>query len=146
LSGFWCADWLALQGSSAGPKEKLWHQSPDLCYFNTMTASFDSIRDAVLHLPKGDQVRLLALVALGVADAYPGIDFNDRVCGGAARIVRTRIPVWLLESLRRGGKTDAELLAAYPGLTAEDLANAWHYARSHREEMDREIADNGDES
>lgn len=27
-----------------------------------------------------------------------------------------------------------------------DLANAWNYARAHREEMDREIAANGDES
>ncbi|MBE2283542.1 MAG: DUF433 domain-containing protein [Prosthecobacter sp.] len=111
-----------------------------------MTASFDSIRDAVLHLPKGDQVRILTLVALDVADAHPGIDFQENVCGGAARIIRTRIPVWLLESLRRGGKTDAELLAAYPSLNAEDLANAWNYARSHREEMNREIAANGDES
>lgn len=111
-----------------------------------MTASFDSIRDAVLHLPKGDQVRILTLVALDVADAHPGIDFQENVCGGAARVIRTRIPVWLLESLRRGGKTDAELLTAYPSLNAEDLANAWNYARSHREEMDREIAANGDES
>lgn len=111
-----------------------------------MTATFDSIRDAVLHLPKGDQVRILTLVALEVADAHPGIDFQENVCGGAARIIRTRIPVWLLESLRRGGKTDAELLTAYPSLNAEDLANAWNYARSHREEMDREIAANGDES
>lgn len=111
-----------------------------------MTASFDSIRDAVLHLPKGDQVRILTLVALDVADAHPGIDFQESICGGAARIIRTRIPVWLLESLRRGGKTDAELLAAYPSLSAEDLANAWSYARSHREEMNREIAANGDES
>lgn len=111
-----------------------------------MLASFDTIREAVLHLPKGDQARLLALVALEVADAHPGIDFDARVCGGSARIMRTRIPVWLLESLRRGGKSDAELLASYPSLTAEDLANAWHYARSHREEMDREIAANGDEA
>lgn len=111
-----------------------------------MTATFDSIRDAVLHLPKGDQVRILTLVALDVADAHPGIDFQENVCGGVARIIRTRIPVWLLESLRRGGKTDGELLMAYPSLNAEDLANAWNYARSHREEMDREIAANGDES
>ncbi|MBX7209142.1 MAG: DUF433 domain-containing protein [Verrucomicrobiaceae bacterium] len=111
-----------------------------------MTASFDAIRDAALLLPKGDQMRLQAVVALEVVDAHPGIDFNDRVCGGSARIVRTRIPVWLLESLRRGGRTDAELLAAYPSLTAEDLANAWNYARSHRDEMDREIAANGDDS
>jgi len=111
-----------------------------------MTTTFDDIRDAVLHLPKGDQVRILTLVALEVADAHPGIDFQDNVCGGAARIIRTRIPVWLLESLRRGGRTDAELLAAYPSLTAEDLANAWNYARTHREEMEREIAANGDDA
>lgn len=111
-----------------------------------MTASFDTIRDAVLELPKSDQMRLLALVALEVAEAHPGIDFQDHVCGGSARIIRTRIPIWLLESLRRGGKTDAELLTAYPSLTAEDLANAWNYARTHRQEMDREIAANGDES
>ncbi len=111
-----------------------------------MTASFDSIRDAVLHMPKGDQMRILKIVALEVADAHAGIDFQEHVCGGSARIIRTRIPVWLLESLRRGGKTDAELLAAYPSLNAEDLANAWNYARSHRAEMDREIAANGDDS
>jgi uncharacterized protein (DUF433 family) len=109
-----------------------------------MHSSFDSIRDAVLHLPKGDQVRLLALVALEVTDAHPGIDFQQNVCGGAARVIRTCIPVWLLEALRRAGKTDAELLTAYPTLTAEDLANAWNYARTHRDEMDREIAANGD--
>ena len=108
--------------------------------------TFDAIRDAVLHMPKGDQVRILTLVALKVADAHPGIDFQNNICGGAARIIRTRIPVWLLESLRRGGKTDAELLTAYPTLTAEDLANAWNYARSHQEEMDREISANGDDA
>ena len=111
-----------------------------------MTMTFDDIRDAVLHMPKGDQVRILTLVALEVADAHPGIDFQDNVCGGSARIIRTRIPVWLLEALRRGGKSDAELLTAYPSLTAEDLANAWNYARTHREEMEREIAANGDDA
>ncbi|HRH95868.1 MAG TPA: DUF433 domain-containing protein [Prosthecobacter sp.] len=111
-----------------------------------MTTTFDDIRDAVLHLPKGDQARILTLVALEVADAHPGIDFQDNVCGGSARIIRTRIPVWLLEALRRGGRTDAELLAAYPSLTAEDLANAWNYARTHREEMERGIAANGDDA
>ena len=111
-----------------------------------MPTTFEEIRDAVLHLPKGDQVRILSAVALDVADAHPGIDFQENVCGGAARIIRTRIPVWLLESLRRGGRTDAELLAVYPSLGAEDLANAWNYARTRRAEMDREIAANGDDS
>lgn len=111
-----------------------------------MAMTFDSIRDAVLLLPKGDKVRILSLVALEVSNAHPGIDFQDNICGGSARIIRTRLSVWLLETLRRGGKSDAELLAAYPSLTAEDLANAWNYARTHREEMDREIVANGDDS
>ncbi len=111
-----------------------------------MMTTFDDIREAVLHLPKGDQIRLLSLVALEVADAYPGVDFQHNICGGSARIIRTRIPIWLLEAMRRGGRKDAELLADYPSLIAEDLANAWNYARSHREEMDREIAANGDDS
>ena len=42
--------------------------------------------------------------------------------------------------------TDAELLADYPSLNAEDLVNAWQYARTHGEEIDREIAANGDDS
>ncbi len=125
---------------------KKWQTIFRLVLWVRMPASFDNIRDAVLHLPKGDQMRILSVVAMEVADAHPGIDFQANVCGGAARIIRTRIPVWLLESLRRQGKTDAELLVAYPTLNAEDLANAWNYARSHREEMDREIAANGDES
>ncbi len=125
---------------------KKWQTIFRLVLWVRMPASFDNIRDAVLHLPKGDQMRILSVVAMEVADAHPGIDFQANVCGGAARIIRTRIPVWLLESLRRQGKTDAELLVAYPTLNAEDLANAWNYARSHREEMDREIAVNGDES
>jgi uncharacterized protein (DUF433 family) len=63
-----------------------------------------------------------------------------------ARVIRTRIPVWLLEATRRDGRKDAGLLADYTTLTAEDLANSWTYARSHREEMDREIVANGNDS
>lgn len=111
-----------------------------------MITSYEEVRDAALHLPKADQARLLTVVAHEVADAYPGIEFQPGVCGGSARLVRTRLPVWLLESLRRQGATDAALLAAYPTIHAEDLANAWAYARAHRDEMDREIAANGDES
>jgi uncharacterized protein (DUF433 family) len=50
-----------------------------------------------------------------------------------------RIPVWLLEEYRRLGASDADLLADYPSLTPEDLANAWAYVRAHPEEIDRQI-------
>jgi uncharacterized protein (DUF433 family) len=120
--------------------------SANPCYPPATITTFDDIRDAVLHLPKEDQMRLLSLVALEVADAHPGIDSRPGVCGGSARIIRTRIPIWLLEALRRNGRSEAELLADYPTLTAEDLTNARNYARSHREEMDRQIAANGDDT
>jgi len=42
-----------------------------------------------------------------------------------------RIPVWLLEKARRLGVSEQVLLASYPPLRAEDLVNAWAYARSH---------------
>ena len=77
-----------------------------------------------------------------LGDSYPGVEMDPEVCGGEARIVRTRIPVWVLERARRLGVSEAELLRSYPGLRAEDLANAWTYARAHREETDRDIAEN----
>ncbi len=64
------------------------------------------------------------------------------VCGGDAVVVRTRIPVWLLEKARREGLHEAAILGAYPTLRAEDLTNAWAYVRSHREEIDAQIAAN----
>ena len=108
-----------------------------------LSVTFESVRDAMMLLPKGDKARLLSVLAQEVMGSHAGIDFQEGVCGGSARVIRTRIPVWLLESFRRSGSTDAQLLSAYPSLTAEDLASAWHYAWSHREEMDREIAANG---
>lgn len=72
---------------------------------------------------------------------FPGITSNPGVCGGDPCILRTRIPVWLLESLRRQGASDADLLQAYPHLHAQDLVNAWAYVNVHREEIDRQIAE-----
>jgi hypothetical protein len=66
-----------------------------------MAVTFKSVRDAMLLLPKGDKARLLSLVALEVPDSHLGIDIQEGVCGGSARMIRTRIPVWLLESYRR---------------------------------------------
>ena len=57
-------------------------------------------------------------------------------------IVRTRIPVWLLEQARRLGAAEADLLRSYPSLRAEDLVNAWAFVRAHREEIERQIAEN----
>jgi len=78
----------------------------------------------------------------GLGDTFPGIESTPGVCGGAPRIVRTRIPVWGLVQARRLGVSDAELLRWYPTLRTEDLANAWAYFSIHREEIERQIRQN----
>ncbi len=40
------------------------------------------------------------------------------------------------------GATEQELLAAYPSLRAEDLVNAWAYARAHAIEINAQIHEN----
>ncbi len=75
-------------------------------------------------------------------DAFPGIERLAGVSGEAACIVRTRIPVWVLEQARRLGTSEADLLLAYPSLRATDLANAWAYVHSYLAEINAAIAEN----
>ena len=84
-------------------------------------------------LSPGERAQILKWVVQELGDAFPGIDSRAEVCGSEACIVRTRIPVWLLEQARR---------LAYPSLRAEDLVNAWAYARSHAAEIESGIREN----
>src|SRR5687767_10946516 len=94
------------------------------------------------RMTPGEKAELLQRVARQLGGASPGIDDAPGVCGGAACIARTRVPVWVLEHARRAGAAEADLLRSYPMLRAEDLTNAWAYVRSHRDEIDREIREN----
>lgn len=71
-----------------------------------------------------------------------GIEKNERVMGGVACIRQTRIPVWLLYRARQLGLSEGDLLKSYPGLTAEDLVNAWSYAELNLDEIESQIAAN----
>ncbi len=104
-----------------------------------------AIQEAEKLLPgltRGEKAQLLQWVARDLGDAFPGIESIPNVCGGEPCIVRSRIPVWLLEQARRLGTSEAELLQAYPTLRAQDLANAWNYVRAHPEELDQQIHEN----
>src|SRR4051794_39068929 len=104
-----------------------------------------ALRDAeklLTTLSRAEKAQLLQWVARDLADAAPGIESTPGVCGGDPCIVRTRIPVWTLERLRQLGASEADLLRAYPPLRAEDLVNAWAYARANREEIERQIQEN----
>ena len=93
-------------------------------------------------LTRGEKAQVLRWIAHDLGDDFAGIDADPGVAGGSACVVRTRIPVWLLVQARNTGAGEADLLRAYPVLRAEDLANAWAYYRSHRTEIDGEIAAN----
>ena len=88
------------------------------------------VEELLPSLSRGERAHLL------------GIDSDPGVSGGEACIVRTRVPVWALEQSRRLGMTEDELLRSYPTLRAEDLVNAWAYARSHRAEIEDAIREN----
>jgi uncharacterized protein (DUF433 family) len=100
------------------------------------------IDDFLARLTPGEKALVLQRVAHDLGGALPGIDVQPGVCGGEPCIVRTRIPVWLLVHARRLGTSEADLLRNFPSLRAEDLANAWAYARAHAEEIDQQIAAN----
>jgi uncharacterized protein (DUF433 family) len=90
-------------------------------------------------LTRAEKIQVLQWVVRDLGDFHPGIEKTPGVCGGAACIANTRIPVWVLEQSRRLGMSDAEILYNYPSLRAEDLVNAWDYVRAHRAEIDEEI-------
>ena len=93
-------------------------------------------------LSRGEKAQILKWVVQELGDDFPGIDSSPAVCGGDPCIARTRIPVWLLARYRSLGVTERDLLDSYPSLRAEDLANAWAYARIHAAEIDKQIQAN----
>ncbi len=94
------------------------------------------------EMSPAEKAQVLQWIARDLGDAFPSIESDPRVCGGEARIVRTRIPVWVLEQARRLGTSEADLLRSYPTLRAKDITSAWAYARSHRAEIENDIREN----
>jgi len=105
-------------------------------------SALEAAEELLAKLSRAEKAQVLQWAARDLGDAFPGIESRPGVCGGESCIVRTRIPVWVLEQARRLGTSEAELLRIYPTLRAEDLANAWSYVRSHRDEIQGHIDTN----
>src|SRR5947209_19381202 len=105
-------------------------------------ANLSELEKLLATFSRGEKAQILKWVVQELGDDFPGIDSRPDVCGGEPCIVRTRIPVWVLEQARRLGSSEHTLLAAYPSLRAEDLVNAWAYARSHTAEIETQIREN----
>lgn len=102
----------------------------------------NEIEELLASLSRAEKAQLLQWIVHDLGDAFPGIESDPMVSGGEPRIVRTRIPVWVLVQAKNLGVSEADILRSYPILRAEDLANAWAFYRSHRDEIDRQIRDN----
>lgn len=96
----------------------------------------------LITMTPAEKTQLLQWVVRDIGGAFLGIESTPGVCGGNPCIVRTRIPIWLLVQARELGTSEADLLRSYPTLRAEDLANAWAYYRSHRDEIELQIYEN----
>lgn len=105
-------------------------------------STLQEVENLLSTLSRAEKAQVLQWVVRELGDAFPGIESDPEVCDGEPRILRTRIPIWLLVQARRLGTSEADLLRSYPVLRAEDLANAWAFARIHRDEIERQIVDN----
>ena len=89
-----------------------------------------------------EKAQVLQWVVRDLGDAFPGIESTPDVCGGEARIVRTRIPVWVIEQARRLGASEADISISFPTLHAYDILNAFAYAQAHPDEIEMNIREN----
>ncbi len=102
----------------------------------------DELERELASLSRAEKARLLQWIVQDLGESFPGVDSTPGVCGGEPCIVRTRIPVWILQQMRCQGVSEADLLRSFPTLRAEDLTNAWAYVRVHRGEIEQQIREN----
>ncbi|MEX0270653.1 DUF433 domain-containing protein [Leptolyngbyaceae cyanobacterium UHCC 1019] len=98
------------------------------------------LQSQLLALSPEEKAQAIQILAASLSNQWVGIEKTLGVMGGDACIRQTRIPVWLLVSLRHQGASEAYLLEDYPTLTAADLVNAWQYAEAFQNEIEAAIA------
>lgn len=102
----------------------------------------DQVQKLLSRMTRAEKAVVLRNVVQDLGDAFPGIESRDGVCGREPCIVRTRIPVWVIYRMRQVGVSEADILNSYPTISAEDLANAWHYSRAHLAEIEAQVQAN----
>lgn len=107
-----------------------------------MSTALQEATELIARMTPAEKAQLLQWVVRDLGDAFPGIESRPGICGGEPCIIRTRIPVWILEQARRQGVGESDLLRSYPSITAGDLANAWAFVRRYSAEIDLQIREN----
>jgi hypothetical protein len=85
----------------------------------------DEAEKFLAEMSPAEKAQLLQRIVRDLGDGFPGIEETPGVCGGVPRIVRTRIPVWVLEQARRLGASEAASSPA-TGTHAERLGPPAH--------------------
>lgn len=96
----------------------------------------------LLALSPAEKAEIVQFLLQSLSGTWAGIEKTPGICGGDARIVDTRIPVWVLVQAKQLGNSEAELLQNYPTLTAANLSQAWVYARANRQEIEQAMREN----
>jgi len=96
----------------------------------------------LLALTADEKTQAIQLLVQSLSNTWQGIEKTPGVCGGDARIAKTRIPIWSLVNYRHLGANDVLILQYFPHLSAADLAKAWAYAEGHPEEIEAAITRN----
>ena len=107
-----------------------------------MTSTLKEIESLLSKISISEKALVLKWVSSELNGFYPGIDKTEGICGGVARITRTRIPIWLLVRQKQLGITEESILSDYNNLKSEDLVNAWNYYRANQAEIDSLISEN----
>lgn len=105
-------------------------------------SALHEIEQLLATMSRAKKAQVLQWVVRDLGDAFPGIESVADVNEGEPCVVRTRIPIWLLVQARRLGADEADILRNYPSLRAEDLTNAWAYARVYRDQIEQQITEN----
>lgn len=91
------------------------------------------------QLTPAEKAQVMQSLFSELTHVWPGVEKTPGVMEGDAGIVRTRIPVWVIEGYRRLGWTEAEILDNFPTLRTADLVQAWAYVAAHPEEIEQAL-------
>jgi uncharacterized protein (DUF433 family) len=100
------------------------------------------LESQILALTPADRAEVIQLLIQTLPNGSQVIKKTPGVCGGDACVGNSRIPVWSLVHDRQLGMSDAQILEAFPDLTAADLVNAWAYAEAYSTEIETAIQEN----
>jgi uncharacterized protein (DUF433 family) len=81
-------------------------------------------------------------MATEIRTEHPHIVKVADICGGAATVRGTRVPVWVLAGYARQGRAPEELQQLYPHLTLAQIYDALSYWHDHAEEIEAELRRN----